>query len=598
MKIIKYVFIATLLSGTLSSCSDMLDTKLTNQWSEDDTWTNAEMAQGVLLSVYNDVMTGPDAWDGNFLDAATDNALTRNNSSSVYRAGQGGFSYSNNPLGNWSGCYNMFQKIHTFLDKGLTNDVCYSMTNADDDRKIKQRLKGEAIFLRAWCGFQLLQMYGGKTDDGSVLGYPIVTRFITPEESSHPENFTRNTYEECVKQIADDCETAMSLLPLTYSGDNEILGNKLFGRASGLAAAALKARVLVYAASPSYQPDNIVRLNGMGDYTVVDPVAYRAKWERAALYAYEVLQMSGMTTYAALKPKELYDGRDDQSAEFLFRTFVGNVHGIEERHYPPFYYGNAQTVPSHNLAAAFPAKNGFPINDDRSLYDEENPYACVRDNRFNVNLYYQGRKFGANDSYIDVSAGGKDSDYFNEKASRSGYYLAKFVNTDLANFLKPLEVQNSRHYYPMLRRGEVWFNFAEASNEAWGPKVVGPGCTMSAYDVIRTIRKESGGITNTTYLDEVAVTTESFRKLIQNERRIEFAFENQRFWDLRRWLMPLDETISGMKVTRGTEGNDDFEVVPIETRPLNDIRYYYLPLPYEEMRKNPNLVNNKGWGKQ
>ena len=120
---------------------------------------------------------------------------------------------------------------------------------------------------------------------------------------------------------------------------------------------------------------------------------------------------------------------------------------------------------------------------------------------------------------------------------------------------------------------------------------------MSAYDVIRTIREKSGGITNTTYLDEVATTPESFRKLIQNERRIEFAFENQRFWDLRRWLLPLDETISGMKVTRGTDGDDDFEVVPIETRPLNDIRYYYLPLPYDEMQKNPDLINNKGWGK-
>lgn len=256
----------------------MLDTKLTNEWSEDDTWTNAEKAQGVLLSVYQDVMISPDAWDGNFLDAATDNALTRNTGSSVYRAGQGAFSFSTNPLGIWSKCYNQFQQIHIFLDKGLTNDVCYSMTSEDNDRKIKQRLKGEAIFLRAWTGFQLLQMYGGKTDDGSVLGYPIVTHFVTPEESSHPENFVRNTYEECVKQIAEDCETAMSLLPLTYSGSDAILGENLFGRASGLAAAALKVRVLLYAASPAYQPDNIVRLNGMGDYTIVDQTAYQAKW--------------------------------------------------------------------------------------------------------------------------------------------------------------------------------------------------------------------------------------------------------------------------------------------------------------------------------
>ena len=138
-------------------------------------------------------------------------------------------------------------------------------------------------------------------------------------------------------------------------------------------------------------------------------------------------------------------------------------------------------------------------------------------------------------------------------------------------------------------------NFAEASNEVWGPKVTGPGCSMSAYDVIRVIREKSGGITNTTYLDEMAGTPESFRKLIQNERRIEFAFENQRFWDLRRWLLPLNESILGMEVTRKEDNSENFEVKQVEERPLNDIRYYYLPLPYDELQKNPNLKNNKGW---
>ena len=96
--------------------------------------------------------------------------------------------------------------------------------------------------------------------------------------------------------------------------------------------------------------------------------------------------MSGMKNYSALVPKDLYDGGDAQSAEFLFRTFVGRNHGLEQRHYPPFYFGNAQTTPSQNLADAFPAKNGFPITDSRSLYDETDPYDCQRDNRFDVNL--------------------------------------------------------------------------------------------------------------------------------------------------------------------------------------------------------------------
>ncbi|MCS2523804.1 RagB/SusD family nutrient uptake outer membrane protein [Bacteroides ovatus] len=93
-----------------------------------------------------------------------------------------------------------------------------------------------------------------------------------------------------------------------------------------------------------------------------------------------------------------------------------------------------------------------------------------------------------------------------------------------------------------------------------------PGCSMSAYDVIRVIREKSGGITNTTYLDEMAGTPESFRKLIQNERRIEFAFENQRFWDLRRWLLPLNESILGMEVTRKEDSSENFEVKLVEER--------------------------------
>lgn len=129
----------------------------------------------------------------------------------------------------------------------------------------------------------------------------------------------------------------------------------------------------------------------------------------------------------------------------------------------------------------------------------------------------------------------------------------------------------------------------------WGPKVSRPRMLHVAYDVIRVIVRNREGLANTTYLDEMAGTPESFRKLIQNERRIEFAFENQRFWDLRRWLLPLNESILGMEVTRKEDSSENFEVKLVEERPLNDIRYYYLPLPYDELQKNPNLKNNKGW---
>ena len=103
------------------------------------------------------------------------------------------------------------------------------------------------------------------------------------------------------------------------------------------------------------------------------------------------------------------------------------------------------------------------------------------------------------------------------------------------------------------------------------------------------------GITDATYLSEVTSKGKAaFRKLIQNERRIEFAFEDHRFWDLRRCLLPLDTTIEGIQVTR-TDNGLSYEIKEIEQRPLDALRYYYLPLPNDELLKNPNLKNNMGW---
>lgn len=162
--------------------------------------------------------------------------------------------------------------------------------------------------------------------------------------------------------------------------------------------------------------------------------------------------------------------------------------------------------------------------------------------------------------------------------------------------LDPITSTNAQHYYPILRKAEVFLNYAEAANEAWGPKGKDPDgiCKFTAYQVIKTIRQTSGGITDTKYLDEMAASKESFRILIQNERRLELAFENQRYYDIRRCLLPLNEAVKGAVVTK--EGNDlVYTSQKVEERKFDDIRYYYSPLPYDECVKNPNLVNNLGW---
>lgn len=577
-----------------NACDDVLEEKSTNRWSDDDVWRIPQMAEGVLMKAYAGIALTPDNYGGNFMDAATDNALTSNYSSSVYKVAMGGITAFSNPFGNWSTCYEQLQYIHQFMEKGLTDKIKYNRVDSVVDVQTKKRLKGEAYFLRAWWSFQLLMQYGGKTDDGMALGYPIITKFISEEEAKSPENFTRNTYADCVSQIMKDCDTAMTYLPMSYTGLDPVIGSTSVGRASRLSAAVLKSRVSLYGASPAYQPDAITLITGNGSFSVVDNTAYLNNWAHAALVSDSIIQLSGFGNFLGLKAANLADAPTTTPADFVFRKYF-NSRAMEGRHFPPFYYGSANTIPSQNLVDAFSASNGYPANDSRANLNPNNPYAG-RDSRLDLNVYYQGRVFGTAGKTIDVVPGGRDSREFHASASRSGYYLAKFMSKKNA-MLNPTLPSSSIHYYPLLRKSEVFLNYAEAANEAWGPKGKDPNgrCKYTAYDVIKFVRSLSGGITDTGYLDEMAADKALFRELIQNERRIEFAFENHRYYDMRRCLLKLNNPVKGIEVSRDPIGVLSFTVKEIEARKFDDIRFYYAPIPYDERIKNKNLVNNLGW---
>lgn len=379
----------------------------------------------------------------------------------------------------------------------------------------------------------------------------------------------------------------------THSGADVVLGASNIGLPTSLTAAALRSRVLLYAASPAFQTDAVVRIDGMGSFTVLDDAEYTAKWERAALAADEVLNLPGFgKEFYALRATDLADAGNTTPSEFLYRTFF-NSRDMESRHFPPYYWGNANTVPSQNLVDAFPMANGYPITEEESGYDPSDPYVG-RDRRFYLNVYYHGCPFGNSGQPINVMTDGKDGLNYNQNASVSGYYLAKFMSGN-ATMLNPSQATNSQHYYPEFRRAEVFLNYAEAANEAWGPYGKGASCIYSAYDVVKTIRERSGGITDTEYLDKVASEgKDAFRTLIQNERRLELAFENHRWYDLRRCLLPLAEPAMGVEVSL-VDGKLTYEPKFVSERKFNDVKYYYAPMPYDECIKNPEMVNNLGW---
>lgn len=396
------------------------------------------------------------------------------------------------------------------------------------------------MFLRAWWGFQLLQQYGGKSNNGIALGYPIVTRTPTEAELNSVKDISRNTYQECVYQIVADIDTAVAYLPVKYAGSSSVTGITGLGRGDDQVALALKSRVLLYAASPAYQNDDLTKINSMGSFSVLDQGTYETKWIIAAQGAQEALDLLG--NVPGLKEGDF--NKNNTPSEFVWRKYH-NDRTLENQNFPPLDFGNGNTSPSQNLVDAFPAKNGFPINDPRSNYDPEDPYTN-RDPRFYLNILYNSKQFLGDP--IETFEGGKDSRDTSPNSTRTGYYLRKWLALqDLLNVENPT---NAHHYYAIIRRTEVLLNFAEAANEAWGPSTVGSDMSMSALGAIKKIR-DNAGIKNVTYVEEkAAMGRDEFRKLIQNERRIELAFENQRFFDMRRWILPLNEDVMGIDITK------------------------------------------------
>mgnify|MGYP001981794218 CR=1 FL=1 len=583
----KIQLISTVLLCILAvSCS--LDPEIDNTYGDEFAFKLPNKAEGFLMNSYANLPNMiTDQYGGNFLDAATDNAVTNDYGSGIYRLAHGGLTGYANPMDQWINAYNQIRNVHIFLQNGLDEEVNYDITNEENNQKKKRNLKGEAFFLRAWWSFQLLQVYGGKTNDGSALGYPIILSFNNDQESAlDTKSVVRNTYAECVEQIRKDLDTAMVYLPFEYTGSDPVTGELQLGRADQQIVAALKARVGVYAASPAYQPDTVTTLDGMGQFTVVDMAAFEQKWIKAAQDAQAAIDLIG--NFPGLSEQDFTSNNTPE--EFIWRSFHNN-RLLENQNYPIPEFGQARTGPSQNLIDAFYSKNGFPIDDARSNYDPQDPYEN-RDPRLYLNVLYNGEIL--NDDDLQIYEGGEDSQSVYPGNTRTGYYVRKWLSLQ-PGLIGVENPANDRHYNPYLRKTEVYLNFAEASNEAFGPTAVGTGMSKSAVQVIKQIRNKAG-ITNNTYVDEVAAQgKEAFRKLILRERRLELAFENQRYFDMRRWFMPLNEPITGVKINLEEDGSYSYQKFVVEEREFNNLKYYYSPLPFDQLAKSPNLVDNLGW---
>ncbi len=502
-------------------------------------------------------------------DVVSDDAVTNDKNSQYLLMTTGEWKSSFYPLSMWSSAYNEIFYINSFLEN--IDQVEWSWQNEEIDKNHFRRLKGEAYGLRAWWMFRLLQYHGGMASDGRLLGFPII---LEPLNINDDFNRPRNTYTECVNQILADIDTAVKYLPETYKDvANDPIYNATFGgrytnRVSGLVARALRSRVTLFAASPAFG--------------VLD-------WEAAAESAGETL--ADHDGLSALSPTGIGFYKDFADPEIIWNNAYTISNGLEVENFPPSEFGNGRTNPTQDLVDIFPMQNGLPISESTSGYDPADPYKN-RDPRLKNYIVYNGNVV-KDTIHTDVDA---PEDGINNtiNSTRSGYYLKKFMLDAKVNLI-PGNVTTAEHFITYFRFTEIFLNYAEAANEAWGPDADPMGFGFTAREVISAIRTRAGlpDMTSDTYLNSMTSSKEQFRELVRNERRIELSFEGFRFWDIRRWKLTalMSDPVYAMFIDFGNP--DPYEVQFLESRNYEDYMIYG-PVPYNELLKY-DLVQNEGW---
>ena len=596
---LKNILILAALVASFSACADLINPTQENIQTEEQMFKDPSSAQGILGYAYANL---PFETKSN-TDIATDDAVTNDLGNALRTMAQGSWTAVNNPVSMWDARKSTIQYLNLFIKNAA------GVPWAENEAKrtmFTDKLTGEALALRALNMYYLLRNHAGWTASGELLGIPII---LEPEGAGSDFNQPRATFEACVKQIYDDVDAAMELLPMDYVdlGNasqipekykaigvtnhveyNAVFGATFNGRVSGRIAESIKVLTAILAASPAYAEGSGVTyedaaelaassLDRIGGVAGVDPTGYKWFMDKTTI--------DGLGS-GACPPEILWRGSINQGTE----DYAFGINQ-EKDNYPPTLYGSGRINPTQNFVDAFPMANGYPIDEANSGYSATDPYAD-RDPRLSEYVIYNGATY--KDTQIITGAYSTDNNGLNKTSTstRTGYYLRKLLRDDCS--ANPTATNAKKHYPVYIRYTELFLAYAEAANEAYGPSVAGPS-GYSAYDVIKAIRSRAGvGADNgDAYLESIKNDQAKMRELIRNERRIELSFENKRFWDMRRWGLDLNETAMGVKIEQNA---GVLTFTPIEVEPRNYADYmYYGPIPETEVLKWSNLDQNKGW---
>lgn len=561
----RYSLITTLLLClfTLSiSCEDLIpESRLDNNLREDQSSTSYERLRDQGITLYDWTPTGYDRITGAMLASASDEAEFAIPSSDIEKFNNGSWSQITNPEDTWGANYRGIRLVNLFLQnsENYKHIIVRDTTKQVGKDIYKQQcddlewLRNEARVLRAYFYFELIKRYGGV---------PIIKKAYSPDQII---NVPRNTYDEVTEYIKSELNEVIPHLQANW----KTYKNSNVGRIEKGMAMALKARVLLYWASPLNNPQNDIN-----------------RWREAAQAAFDVISLNRYsldTSYGAL----FIGTRSHQSNETIFAKMTGKHNAPERTNYPiSTDMGSTGNCPSGNLVDAYEYKTGEQFSWE-SLPPGADPYTG-RDPRLALSIVFNNSTW--NNRTIECWHGGMDG-INKTNATSTGYYLKKF----LTDKLTLNQNQTAVHSWILFRYAEILLNFAEAVNEGYGFDEAPFGNGRNARWAINLVRNRAGIAMPPVIASDYA----SMKEKIKHERRIELAFEEHRFWDVRRWGLEDAKTALGtpLKGIRIFKHENKFSYNPfnVEMRVFSEKMLRY-PIPQSEiLLSNGVLKQNDNW---
>lgn len=582
---IKYLTIGLMATTMLASCADILDKKPLTEISDNDLWSDPALLKAFVNSRYNQVgVNGAESMQSSIVDeteltwlrGCETHNFARLSPTDLGRMNGAWWGWDNR---SWSTKWTNISNCNIFFER--VDNVGFT------DETEKTKLVGQVRFIRAFEYWDLIARWGAM---------PIITKSFSINDREEIVGQKRNTYKECIDFLVSELDQAAKELPANWSGDD-------YGRATSVAALALKSRILLYAASPLMNED--VKIPEVG-YTTPEP----DRWQKAAKAATEALDAAQTAGY------ELYNLNGDPSKNYQL-IFMDNtaanketlfarmgtssadgesISSCDQYNNPNGYGGWGGNCPLQELVDAYEVvKDGIASKFDWNNPEEKaNPYAN-RDPRFYATILYDGAKWMTRnvETYFDVDnngtiiGGGKDTKFGNDSwnASPTGYNMKKFMDEGYALNSWNFCARNWIH----LRMAELYLNKAEALYHI--------GDEEGAREALKPVRQRAG-------MPAVTATGADLLEAIKNERRIEFAFEEHRYFDVRRWKEApkyFGSTVHAITIKKYPDGKKTYEVDKLRSDVGGDRKWddkmYWLPIPKSEMDKNPNLVQNPGYNK-